>query len=163
MRQPALHSRSFTDNSFEFGKACEDLSWDQCTSTPHRSETHGIAERPVRRVKEGTSAVLLQSGLKVGGQIPWNVFPICETSQISHLMGKPRMKDVLGNHLKDQLFQLVHWLSITFHFEGPVKNPSIWKESLSWIVPRIRIVRRENWKGDVLVADIEELETMDAS
>ena len=32
-------------------------------STPHRSETNGIAERAVRRVKEGTSAVLLQSGL----------------------------------------------------------------------------------------------------
>ena len=47
----------------EFGKACEDLSWNHCTSTPHRSETHGIAERAVRRVKEGTSAVLLQLGL----------------------------------------------------------------------------------------------------
>ena len=47
----------------EFGKACEDLSWNHCTSTPHRSETSGIAERAVRRVKEGTSAVLLQSGL----------------------------------------------------------------------------------------------------
>ena len=33
-----------TDNSLEFGKACEDLSWNHCTSTPHRSETHGIAE-----------------------------------------------------------------------------------------------------------------------
>ena len=33
------------------------------TSTPHRSETNGIAEGAVRRVKEGTSAVLLQSGL----------------------------------------------------------------------------------------------------
>ena len=32
-------------------------------STPHRSETNGIAERAVSRVKEGTSAVLLQSGL----------------------------------------------------------------------------------------------------
>ena len=48
----------FTDNSLEFGKACEDLSWNHCTSTPHRSETNGIAERAVRRVKEGTSAVL---------------------------------------------------------------------------------------------------------
>ena len=53
----------YTDNSLEFGKACEDLSWNHCTSTPHRSETKGIAERAVRRVKEGTSAVLLQSGL----------------------------------------------------------------------------------------------------
>ena len=50
----------YTDNSFEFGKACEDLSWNHCTSTPHRSETNGIAERAVRRVKEGTSAELLQ-------------------------------------------------------------------------------------------------------
>ena len=47
----------------EFGKSCEDLSWNHCTSTPHRSETNGIAERAVRRAKEGTSAVLLQSGL----------------------------------------------------------------------------------------------------
>ena len=53
----------YTDNSLEFGKACEDLSWNHCTSTPHRSETNGIAERAVHRVKEDTSAVLLQSGL----------------------------------------------------------------------------------------------------
>ena len=53
----------FTGNSLEFGKACEDLSWNHCTSTPHRSETNCIAKRAVRRVKEGTSAVLLQSGL----------------------------------------------------------------------------------------------------
>ena len=53
----------YTDNSMEFGNACEDLSWNHCTSTPHRTETHGIPERAVRRVKEGTSAVLLQSGL----------------------------------------------------------------------------------------------------
>ena len=49
--------------TMEFGKACEDLSWNHCTSTPHRSETNGIAERAVRRVTEGTSAVLSQSGL----------------------------------------------------------------------------------------------------
>ena len=53
----------YTDNSLEFGKACEDLYWNHCRSTPHRSETNGIAERAVRRVKEGTSAVLLRSGL----------------------------------------------------------------------------------------------------
>ena len=34
----------YTDNFVEFGKACEDLSWNHCTSTPHRSETNGIAE-----------------------------------------------------------------------------------------------------------------------
>ena len=45
------------DEQTKFGK------WNHCTSTPHRSETNAIAERAVRRVKEGTSAVLLQSGL----------------------------------------------------------------------------------------------------
>ena len=53
----------YTDNSLEFGKACEDLSWNHRTSTPHRSETNGIGERAIRRVNDGTSAVLLQSGL----------------------------------------------------------------------------------------------------
>ena len=45
----------------EFGTACEVLSWNHRTSTPHRSKINGIAERAVRRVKEGTSAVLPQS------------------------------------------------------------------------------------------------------
>ena len=31
--------------------------------------------------------------MKVGGQIPWNAFPICETSQICYLMGRRYMKD----------------------------------------------------------------------
>ena len=53
----------YTDTSLDFGKSFEELSWNHCTSTPHRSETNVIAERAVRRVKEGTSAVLLQSGL----------------------------------------------------------------------------------------------------
>ena len=53
----------YTEKSLEFGKYCEELSWNHCTSTSHRSETDGFAERAVRRIKEGTSAVLLQSGL----------------------------------------------------------------------------------------------------
>ena len=52
-----------TDNSLEFGKSCEDLSRNHCVSTPHRSETNGVAQRAVRRIKEGTPAVLLLSGL----------------------------------------------------------------------------------------------------
>ena len=52
-----------TDNSLEFGKPCEDLSWNRRKSTPYLSDTNGIVERAVRRVKERTSAVLLQSGL----------------------------------------------------------------------------------------------------
>ena len=104
----------YTDNSLEFGKACEDLSWNHCTSTPHRSETNVIAERAVRRVKEGTSAVLLQSGLNESWWADsMECYTFCETSQIYYLMGRRPVKDVLGNHSKDQIFHLVHWLSIT--------------------------------------------------
>ena len=53
----------YTDNSFEFGKSCAEFFWNHCTSARHRSETNEIAEGAVRRVKEGTSAALLQSGL----------------------------------------------------------------------------------------------------
>ena len=48
----------YTDNSLEFGKACEDLSWKHCTSTSHISETNGIAERAVRQVASSRMLVL---------------------------------------------------------------------------------------------------------
>ena len=134
----------YTDNSLEFGKVCEDLSWNHCTSTPHRSETNGIAERAVRRVKEGTSAVLLQSGLNESW---WAGFmectPICETSQIYYLMGRRPMKRRFGNPFGGPVIpfgSLVEYHPITAKDQSP--NPSIWKESFTWIVPRIRSVRR---------------------
>ena len=49
----------FTDSSLEFGKSCKDLSCNLRTSARHRSD----AERAIRRIKEVTSAGLLQSGL----------------------------------------------------------------------------------------------------
>ena len=79
--------------------------------------------------------------MKDGGQILWNVKSICETLQIYYLIGRRPMKDVFNNHLRDLLFHLVHcWVS-PYNCERSVKNPSIWKESLTWIVPRIRSVR----------------------
>ena len=53
----------YTDNSKEFVKALKDLNWPNDTSTPHRPQTNGIVERAVRVVKEGTSCVMVQSGL----------------------------------------------------------------------------------------------------
>ena len=55
----------------------------------HRSETDGIVESVVRRIKEGTSAVLLQSGLDEkwwAGSMECFT-SVCETCKISCLMG----------------------------------------------------------------------------
>ena len=75
------------------------------------------------------------------------------------------MKDVLGNHLKDRSFRLVHWLSITL-FLGKTSQESINLESKSYLdCSSDTLCTREEF-GRVLyllVADVEELETMDAS
>ena len=95
----------YTDNSFEFGNACEDLSWNRCTSTPRRSETNGIAERAVRRIKEGASAVLLQSDLDENW---WSDSMECYCylrniqDPLSDFMGKHLTNDDSENHSMDQ-------------------------------------------------------------
>ena len=50
---------------WSFIRACADLCWNQDKSTPYRFETNDIAENAVHKVKEGTSAPLVQSGLPV--------------------------------------------------------------------------------------------------
>ena len=152
-----------TDNSLEFGKACEDLSWNHCTSTTHRSETNGIVERAVRRVKEGT----WQSGLD---EKWWADSMECYTylRNIQDLLsdGKTSYERRFGEPLKGPIIpfgSLVEYHPITakdqsrIHqfvkkilpglFLGYALYASICKESLTWIVRRIRIVRGWNLEG----------------
>ena len=51
----------YSDNSKELIKDLKDLKWMHDTSTPHRSESNGVAGRAVRKVKEGTACALVQS------------------------------------------------------------------------------------------------------
>ena len=137
----------YTDNSLEFGKACEDLSWNHCTSTPHRSETNGIAERAVR----STNAVLLQSGLNANW---WADAMECYT-YLRNVQGflsdgktpyeRPCWATIQRTHYS---IWFTGWVS-PYDCEGPVKNPSSWKECVIWIIPRIRFVRGGIWKGDI--------------
>ena len=55
--------RIFTGSSKEFVKSCQDLQGDHDTSTPHRSDTNGMADRAVRRAKEGTKVFVRSSCL----------------------------------------------------------------------------------------------------
>ena len=143
----------YTDNSLEFGKACADLSWNHCTSTPNRPETNGIAERAVRRVKEGSSAVLLQSGLNESW---WADSVECYTylRNIQDLLsdGKTPYERRLGKPFKGSIIpfgSLVEYQTISAKDQSRMHG---------YALHAVRV-----WKGDVLVADIEELESMDAS
>ena len=52
----------FSDSSQEIKKACEMKGALHDTGQPYRSETNGISERSVQKVKQGTSCTLGQSG-----------------------------------------------------------------------------------------------------
>ena len=102
--------------------------------------------------------------MKVGGQIPWNVKPFCETSQVYYLMGILHTKDVLENLLKDHSFRLVHlveYYSISAKDQSRIHQ--FGKKVLPGLFLGYALYAGRIWKGDVLVADLEELETMDAS
>ena len=146
----------YTDNSLEFGKACEDLSWNHCTSTPHRSETNGIAERAVRRVKEGTSAVLLQSGLN---ESLWADSMECYTylRNVTDLLsdGKVPKGPIIP------FGSLVEYHPITAKIQSRIHQ--FGKKVLPGLFLGYALYAGRIWKSDVLVADLEELETMDAS
>ena len=114
----------------------------------HRSETNGIAERAVRRVKEGTSAVLLQSGLDEKWWAAMECYTYLRNVQDLLSDGKTPCERRCGKPIKGPIIpfgSLVEYLP--YFCERPVKNPSISKERLTWIVPWIRFVRGGNLEG----------------
>ena len=148
----------------EFSKACEDLSWNHCTSTPHKSETNGIAERAVRRVKEGTSAVLLQSGLD---EHFWADSMECKTylRNIQDLLsdGETPYERRFGKPFKGPIIpfgSLVECYPISAKDQSKIHQ--FGKKVLPGLFLGYALYAGGIWKGDILVADIEELETMDA-
>ena len=135
----------YTDNSLKFEKASEDLQWNHCTSTPNRPETNEIAERTVRRAKEGTSFILLQSRLE---EQWWAESVECYISKISCQVGKLYMNGGLNNNSVGQSYYSDQKSKIIplGHFHGLCSRCA-----------------EEGWKGDLLVADVDEFQENDAS
>ena len=155
----------FTDNSLEFGKSCEDLSWNHCTSTPHRSETNAIAERAVRRVKEGTSAVLLQSGLD---EKWWadSMECYCYLRNIQDLLSDGKTPYERGFGIPFNGPVIPFGALIEYHPVSAQEQPRLHQFGfkvlpgifLGSVLHAVRI-----WKVDIMVGEIEELQEMDAS
>ena len=132
---------------------------------PHRSETNGIAERAVRSVKEGTSAVLLQSSLDENW---WADSMECYTDlrNIQDLLsdGKTPYERRFGKPFERPIIpfgSLVEYYPISAKDQSRIHQ--FGKEVLPGLFLGYAVYAEGIWKGDVLVADIEELETMDAS
>ena len=156
----------YTANFMEFGKACEDLSPGIIARlTPHISETNGIAERAVRRVKEGTSAVLLQSGLNESW---WADSMECYTylRNVTDLLsdGKTPYERRFGQPFERPIIpfgSLVEYHPISAKDQSRIHQ--FGKKVLPGLFLGYALYAGGIWKGDVLVADLEELETMNAS
>ena len=105
-----------------------------------------------------------QVWMKIGGQIPWNAVPICETFKISCLMGKLHTKGVLENLSQDQSLRLVHWLSITL-FLRKTSQESINLEIKSYLdcSSDTLCTRWEFGRVTYWLQTLRSLETIDAS
>ena len=155
----------YTDKSLELGKSCEEESWNHCTSTPHRSEPNGIAERTALRVKEGTSAVLLQSGLDeqwLADSMECYTYLRNVTDLLSD--GKTTYERRFGQPFKGPIIpfgSLVEYHPFTAMDRSRIRQ--FGKQVLPGLFLGYALYAGGIWKGDIMVADIEELETMYAS
>ena len=134
-------------------------------STPHRSETNGFSERTVRRIKEGTSAVLLQSSLNESW---WADSMECYTylRNVTDLLsdGKTPYERRFGQPFKGPI---IPFGSLVENHPFTAKDQSRIHQFGKKVLPRLflgyALYAGGIWKGDALIADLEELETMDAS
>ena len=119
----------------------------------------------MRRVKEGTSAVLLKSGLNESW---WADSMECYTylRNVTDLLsdGKTPYERRFGQPFKGPIIpfgSLVEYHPITAKDQSRIHQ--FGKKVLPGLFLGYALYAGGIWKGDVLVADIEELETMDAS
>ena len=102
--------------------------------------------------------------MKVGGQILWNVTPICETFKISFSDGKTPYERRFGEPFKGPIIpfgSLVEYYPISAKDQSRIRQ--FGKKVLPGLFLGYALYAGGIWTGDVLVADLEELETMDAS
>ena len=101
--------------------------------------------------------------MKTGGQIPWNVTPICETSQILS-DGKTPNERRFGQPSKGPI---IPFGSLVEYHPKTAKDQSRSHQFGKKVLPGLffgyALYAGRKWKGDVLVPDLEELETMDSS
>ena len=101
--------------------------------------------------------------MKAGGQIPWNVTPICETSDLVS-DGKTPYERRFGQPFKGPIIpfgSLVEYHPISAKDQSRIHQ--FGKKVLPGLFLGYALYAGGIWKGDVLIADLEELETMDAS
>ena len=104
----------YTDNSMEFGQACEVLSWNHRTSTPRRSETkwHRWKSRSTSKGRYVSSNATVRTGWKVVVRFYGMLLLSTKCPRPPGRREKRRTKDDLENRSKGQSYLLEQWLNI---------------------------------------------------
>ena len=160
--EPSQRSRRLsTQITLEFKKSC---LWKHRKSTPHRSETNGIDERAVRRGKERTCAVLLQSRLD---EKWWahSTECYCYQRNVQDLLadGKTPYERRFREPFKGPIIPF--WPVVEYHpisLRDESRLHQIGKKVWLGIFFDMRW-SRVNSEGKILRVNLEEWETMDAS
>ena len=131
----------------------------------HRSKTDGIVERAVRRIQEGTSAVLLQSGLD---ERWWSdsMECYCYLRNVQDLLadGKTPYERRFEEPFKGPIIPF--GAMVEDHPSSPNDQARIHlfgKKELQGIILGYELTAVTNWKGDIPIADVEDLEKLDTS
>ena len=95
-----------------------------------------------------------------GERLPWSATAFCE---ISFIWWESRYERRFGMPLTDHCFFWSNGRISPYHCERHFETISVWSKSLARCILRLCIVCRENLEKRHMVADIEELEQMDAS
>ena len=127
----------YTDSSLEFGKACEDLSWNHCTSTPHqiRNKCDCWESSAQNKGRHLCCIVAIGSWWTLVGRF----------HGMLHLSAKHSRSLVRWeNTVRKTFWETMQRTDYSIRSSQESINLV---ESFTWIVPRIRIVRGENLEG----------------
>ena len=157
-KQKLLRRR--TDNSIEFGKAREDLSWNH----PHfntssiRDTWHRWKSRSSSQRRHISSIATVRIGWKVLGGFYGMQLPSAKC---------PRPLGRRENATWKTIWRIIQRASNTFWSNGWIWDQArihqCGKKVLPGILLGYELIAVWIWKGDIFIADLEELEKLDAS
>ena len=140
MRKPkVIH----TNNSWAFGKACEDLSWIIVRPLTDQKQMVLLRERYAGLKKGLLLYCCNQVWMKDGGRVSWSVTGIFETYKISCLIGKT-LQPAIRRTIQRTSNPFVRWSISPFFCQRLVATASVRQESLTRNILRLCIVRGRN-------------------
>ena len=146
-----------TDNSLEFDKACEDLSWKklQIDTTQIGNKWDDLKSSTQSKRRYLCCICYNQVWMKIDGQISWKIYDLMGRSPYERRFGQSLQGPIIPFDSLNEYHPFITKDQSRIHQFGKKVLPGFFLEYLL----RAGTIR----KDDVQIADLEELETIDVS